>query len=325
MRRYSHFEQVEAAATAVAIGNFDGVHLGHRALLDRAVQRAKAAGAQPAVLTFDPHPVRVLAPAKAPPLITTESDKLALLEAAGIELVLAQRFGRAFAALSPDDFAGRVLVDGLAARHVVVGYDFRFGARRAGDVETLRDLGDRLGFAVHVISPQTPDGQHVASSSRIRADILAGRMADAAAQLGRPYHVSGVVVRGHQRGRALGFPTANLDTDAELRPATGIYAGWLDWGEGPRAAAVSVGHNPTFGEGAPRTIEAHVIDREGLDLYGRRARLWLTDRLRGEEKYDDLAALKAAIDRDVRRTRALLVDRTPPTALPPLASPAAGA
>lgn len=319
MRRYSHFEQVDEPATAVAIGNFDGVHLGHRALLDRAVRRAQAVGARPAVLTFDPHPVRVLAPAKAPPLITTETDKLALLGAVGIEVVLAQRFGRAFAGLSPEDFARKVLADGLAARHVVVGYDFRFGARRAGDVETLRDLGDRLGFAVDVISPQTPDGQHVASSSRIRADILAGRMAEAAAQLGRPYHVAGIVVRGHQRGRELGFPTANLETDAELLPATGIYAGWLDWGAGLRPAAVSVGHNPTFGDGAPRTIEAHVIDETGLDLYGLHARLWLTARLRGEEKYADLQALEAAIDRDVDHTRSLLNGQPPPDALPPLA------
>lgn len=319
MRRYSHFENVDERATAVAIGNFDGVHLGHRALLDRAIRRAEGAGAAPAVLTFDPHPVRVLAPAKAPPLITTEADKYALLAAVGIEVVLAQRFGRAFAALSPEDFAARVLVQGLAARHVVVGYDFRFGAKRAGDVETLRDLGDRAGFAVDVISPQTPDGEHVASSSRIRADIAAGRMRAAAAQLGRPFHVGGVIVRGHQRGRDLGFPTANLDSDAELRPATGIYAGWLDWGEGLRPAAISVGHNPTFGDGAPRTIEAHVIDAPGLDLYGLRCRLWLAERLRGEEKYADLPALSAAIDADVRRARALIADAPPPDALPPLA------
>ena len=325
MPRYSQFEHVSVNASAVAIGNFDGVHLGHRALLDRAVRRANAIGARPAVLTFDPHPVRILAPSKAPPLITREADKYALLEAAGIEVILAQRFDRAFAGLSPDDFAGKVLAQGLAARHVIVGYDFRFGARRAGDVETLRDLGDRLGFAVDVISPQTPDGANVASSSRIRADIVAGRMVEAAAQLGRPYHVAGTVVRGHQRGRALGFPTANLDTDAELRPATGIYAGWLDWGVGPRPAAVSVGHNPTFGEGAPRTIEAHVLDETDLELYGREARLWLVDRLRGEEKYPDLPALEAAIARDVRQTRALLAQGEPPTALPHLAPTERGA
>lgn len=318
MRRYSHFAHVDEPATAVAIGNFDGVHLGHRALLDRAVRRAEALDACPAVLTFSPHPSRVLAPARAPRLITTEDDKVALLGRAGIEAVLTQRFDRAFAGLSPEAFATEVLAEGLAARHVVVGYDFRFGARRAGDVDTLRDLGDRLGFAVDVISPQTPDGEHVASSSRIRADIVAGRMVQAAAQLGRPYHVGGTVVRGHQRGRDLGFPTANIDSDAELRPSTGIYAGWLDWGEQPHPAAVSVGHNPTFGEGAPRTVEAHVIDAEGLDLYGRRCRLWLVDRLRGEEKYEDLRALEAAIAGDVRRTRQLLAGEMAPTALPPL-------
>lgn len=321
MLRCSHFGEVPAdVATAVAIGNFDGVHLGHRALLDRAVRRAAERGARPAVLTFDPHPVRVLAPHKAPPLITTPDDKLALLEAAGIELTLAQRFDAAFAALGPVEFAERVLADGLGARWVVVGYDFHFGARRAGDVDTLRDLGDRLGFAVDVIAPQTPDGQHVASSSRIRADIAAGRMEAAAAQLGRPFHIAGPVVDGHKRGRRLGFPTANLHAETELAPATGIYAGWLDWGEGPQPAAVNIGHNPTFGESAPRTVEAHVIDRAGLDLYGRRCRLWLASRLRGEEKYAELSALEAAIAADVAQARALLADRPAPSALPPIAA-----
>lgn len=315
MRRYSEHEAVEVDASAVAIGNFDGVHLGHRALIERAGALAARLGGETAVLTFDPHPVRVLAPAKAPPLITTDDDKAALLEAAGVEVLLAQRFDRAFAALSPTTFVERVLWAGLRARAIVVGYDFRFGAGRAGDVETLRALGAERGVVVDVVSPQTGRGDEVASSSRVRRYVLAGEMEAAEALLGRPFHVTGVVVHGHRRGHALGFPTANITAETELTPAIGIYAGWLDWGEGRRQAVVSVGHNPSFGAGAPRTIEAHVIDAEGLDLYGKRCRLWLARRQRDEQTFADLDALKAAIGRDRDVARAWLAERRPP-ALP---------
>ncbi|MCB9543575.1 MAG: bifunctional riboflavin kinase/FAD synthetase [Myxococcales bacterium] len=313
MLRFSHHEEVAGvAATAVAIGNFDGVHLGHLALLDEARRRARASGAAPAVLTFDPHPVRLLAPTKAPPLITTPADKEALLAAAGVEVLLAQRFDRTFAALSPVEFAERVLVAGLRARAVVVGYDFCFGAKRAGDTETLRALGERLGFAVAVIAPQTGGGDEVASSSRVREHVAAGEMEAAAAVLGRPFHVSGPVVHGFRRGHDLGFPTANIAPETELEPAVGIYAGWLDWGAGRRPAVVSVGHNPSFGAGAPRTVEAHVIDASGLDLYGRHCRLWLGTRLRDEQTFADLDALVAAIGRDRDAARDWLAGRPPP-------------
>lgn len=315
MRRYSHHEAVEVEAAAVAIGNFDGVHLGHRALIDRTRALAAQVGGATAVLTFDPHPVRVLAPSKAPPLITTDDDKAALLEAAGVEVLLAQRFDRAFAALDPMTFIERVLWSGLRARAIVVGYDFRFGAQRAGDVEMLRTAGAARGVTVEVIEPQTGRGDEVASSSRVRRYVVAGEMEAAESLLGRPFHVTGVVVHGHRRGHALGFPTANVEAETELTPAVGIYAGWLDWGEGRRAAVVSVGHNPSFGAGAPRTIEAHVIDAQGLDLYGKRCRLWLARRQRDEETFPDLEALKAAIGRDRDSARAWLAERHPPDAL----------
>ncbi|MEZ4434294.1 MAG: riboflavin biosynthesis protein RibF, partial [bacterium] len=290
-----------------------GVHLGHRALVDRTRALAAAHEAEAAVLTFDPHPVRVLAPDKAPPLITTDDDKALLLADAGVEVLLAQRFDRAFAALTPIEFVDAVLVAGLRARAVIVGYDFRFGARRAGDLDTLRALGAERGFAVEVISAQTGRGDEIASSSRVRAYVGAGEMEAAEALLGRPFHVTGTIVHGHRRGHALGFPTANIEAETELAPAVGIYAGWLDWGEGRRPAVVSVGHNPTFGAGAPRTIEAHVIDATGLDLYERRCRLWLARRQRDEETFAGLEALKAAIGRDRDLARAWLAERAPPT------------
>lgn len=315
MRVFDHYDELDGQTpTAVAIGNFDGVHRGHLALLGRTTRYATERGLIPAVLTFEPHPVRVLAPHRAPPLIVDRHDKIALLGAAGIEWVLAQRFDRVFAGLSPGDFAERVLHGGLCARAVVVGYDFNFGARRAGDADTLRDLGEALGFTVHVVAPQTAGGEHVASSSRVREAVRGGDMAQAAAVLGRPFHLRGAVVKGHQRGREMGFPTANLEVTTDLPPATGIYAGWLDWGEGPRPTAVNIGYNPTFGDG-PRTIEAHVIDAPDLNLYGRTCRLWLERRTRGEVRFASLAELRAAIDADVAGIRAWLARRSPP-ALP---------
>jgi riboflavin kinase/FMN adenylyltransferase len=165
---------------------------------------------------------------------------------------------------------------------------------------------------VAVIAAQRGQGDEIASSSRIREHVAAGRMEAAAALLGRPFHLSGAVVHGHRRGHALGFPTANIAPETELSPAVGIYAGWLDWGAGRRPTVVSIGHNPSFGAGAPRTVEAHVIDAAGLDLYGRRCRLWLATRLRDEQTFADLEALKAAIGRDRDEARAFLAGRAPP-------------
>mgnify|MGYP002631280077 CR=1 FL=1 len=315
MRRASHFTELTAPpqGAVVTIGNFDGVHRGHQALLALAVERARATGRVPTVLTFEPHPVRVLAPDLAPPLICTLEDKRALLAARGIELLLEQRFDPAFAALSPEAFVRTVLVDHLGARAVVVGYDFTFGARRAGTTVTLAQLGDRLGFDLDVLAARAVGEGLVASSTRVRAFVLEGKVRGATLVLGRPFHVNGVIARGQQRGRLLGFPTANLATDSELLPRRGVYACWLDWGEGARPAVANIGFNPTFGDGPGQpTVEAHVIDAAGLDLYGRPSRLYFVERLRDEQKFDGADALARCIARDRDVARGLLAVEQPP-------------
>ncbi len=307
MRVLSTHERSEREpGTAVTIGNFDGVHLGHRALIDAATAFARSTDSLSCVLTFEPHPVRVLAPRLAPPLICNRADKAHLLERAGVELLVEQPFDRDFAGISPETFARQVLWKGLAARHVVVGYDFTFGRKRAGTTSTLKTLGAELGFSVEVVEARVVAGGLVASSTKVREFVLGGRMRGAALVLGRPYHLFGRVVRGDQRGRGLGFPTANLAVDTELLPKVGVYAGWLDWGEGARAAVVNLGLRPTFtgGDAQPR-VEAHVIDAE-LDLYGRDCRLFFAERLRDERRFDGIEALSAQIAADRDAARAVL-------------------
>ncbi len=295
---HDYREVVSTRRAAVTIGNFDGVHLGHRALLARVAAVAGPSRAR-AVLTFEPHPRAVLCPGSAPPRLCSAKDRRELLAGAGVELLLEQRFDREFAEKSPEAFVRDVLVDGLHAAHVVVGYDFSFGARARGDRETLVALGTSHDFTVEAVGAQHADGA-VASSTRVRELVRAGDLEGAASVLGRRFHLSGVVVKGAQRGRTLGFPTANLRCDATLLPATGVYAGWLDWGRGPSRAVVNIGFNPTFGDRDARTVEAHVLGRDDLDLYDRRARLFLLRRLRAELRFDGPEALRAQIlmDRD---------------------------
>lgn len=318
MRTFGDYREIEPAGpSAVTIGNFDGVHRGHRALLARVTAWRDAAGphARAVVVTFDPHPVRVLAPSLAPPLLTASDDKRRLLARAGIDLVLEQRFDRALAALTPAEFARGVLHEALGARHVVVGYDFTFGARRTGNVETLRALGASLGFDVDVVPPQLVGEGLVASSTKVRELLLEGRVEGAALVLGRPFHVAGAVVVGDQRGRTLGFPTANVRPSGELTPRPGIYAGWLDWGDTPRPAAISVGTNPTFGASELR-IEAHVLEAPvGLDLYDRHVHLYFTNRLRDEQRFDGLQPLVDQIGRDCDQARSLTAGPPPESLL----------
>jgi riboflavin kinase/FMN adenylyltransferase len=295
--------------TAVAIGNFDGVHLGHQALLAEARRRAHGPGATVA-LTFMPHPARVLAPAKAPPLIMPLARRLELLAQAGADVVVIQPFTPEFAAVEADDFVRRVLARELGAADVVVGFDFSFGKGRAGNVQRLQALGAELGIGVAVIPPVTVDGLPC-SSTRVRSLVAAGDLRPAASLLGRAFELEGTVVRGAARGRSLGFPTANLAPDTELAPRLGIYAARARLSDGPddataHVAAVSVGRNPTFeGPTAPVTVEAHLLDFTG-DLYGRRLRLELIDWLREERKFDSIDALVAQIGADVARVRALM-------------------
>jgi riboflavin kinase/FMN adenylyltransferase len=295
---------------AVAIGNFDGVHRGHRALLDEARARAARAGGAAAVLTFTPHPARLFAPAKAPPLIMSLDRRLALCAEAGIEVAIVEAFTPAFAAIEAEAFVRRVLAQDLAAQDVVVGYDFSFGRGRKGDVALLSAVGSELGIGVAVIPPVTIDGLPC-SSTRIRELCGGGEVERAAALLGRPVEIEGRVVRGAARGKALGFPTANVTPEGELVPRIGIYAGRARILEGPGAgtahrAAVSIGRNPTFtGEGAPVTVEAYLLDFDG-DLYDRRLRLELVERLRDEQRFASVDALVAQIHADVARVRALV-------------------
>ncbi|MFL5305572.1 MAG: bifunctional riboflavin kinase/FAD synthetase [Polyangia bacterium] len=298
-----------APRTAVAIGNFDGVHLGHQALIAEARARGQAPDSAVA-LTFMPHPARVLAPAKAPPLIMPLDRRLALLAQAGADVAVVQPFTPAFAAVEAQNFVADVLVRDLGAADVVVGYDFTFGRGRAGNVQRLQEWGTALGVSVAVIPAVTVDGAPC-SSTRIRTLVAGGEMQRAAALLGRPFEVEGVVVRGAARGRTLGFPTANVAPETELAPRLGIYAARArireDDTTGPVfVAAVSIGRNPTFeADGAPVTVEAHLLDFTG-DLYGRRLRLELVEWLRDEQRFASVDALVAQIAADVARVRALM-------------------
>jgi riboflavin kinase / FMN adenylyltransferase len=295
---------------AVAIGNFDGVHLGHQALLAEARSRATRRGGPSAVLTFTPHPARLFAPAKAPPLIMSLERRLELLAEAGVDIAVVEPFTRAFAAIEAEEFVRRVLAQDLAAAEVVVGYDFSFGRGRAGNVARLGELGDELGLGVAVNPPVSVDGLPC-SSTRVRELCGAGEVAAAARLLGRPVEVEGCVARGAARGRALGFPTANVVPEGELLPKLGIYAARariLDGVQGGqvRRAALSIGRNPTFT--SPDTavsVEAYLLDYDG-DLYGRRLRLEILDRLRDEQRFDTIDALVQQIHADVDRVRALV-------------------
>jgi riboflavin kinase / FMN adenylyltransferase len=300
-------------APAVAIGNFDGVHRGHMALLERAKARAAAARGQSAVLTFEPHPAVVLAPRLAPRLITPLDRKLELISAAGIEACIVEPFDRDLAGLPPAEFARVVLADAIGARTVVVGFDFTFGHRRAGNTALLRELGRDLGFDVDVVEAFTVDGL-VASSTRVRGFVGEGNMAGARLLLGRDFDVSGRVVRGAGRGRGLGIPTANIAPDGQLLPASGIYAVWLELlpdGAGSpidRArmpGAASLGTNPTFDGAGELTLEVHVLDFDG-DLYDRRVRVGFVERLRGERRFPGVAELVDQIHRDIADTRRIL-------------------
>ena len=294
---------------AVAVGNFDGVHIGHQALLREARARAERHAARAAILTFTPHPARLFAPAKAPPLIMPLARRLELCAEAGIDLAIVEPFTREFAATPADAFVRDVLGRDLRARDVVVGYDFSFGRGRAGDAAVLVRLGASLGIDVAVIRP-VAIGDTSCSSTRIRELVAAGDTVGATRLLGRPFELEGLVVRGAGRGRGLGFPTANIAAEGELRPALGIYAARARVLDGElagqvHAAALSVGRNPTFTSAADVSVEAYLLDFEG-DLYGRRLRVEVGERLRDELKFDSVAALVTQIDRDVARVRQLV-------------------
>jgi riboflavin kinase/FMN adenylyltransferase len=287
---------------AVTLGNFDGVHLGHRALLEAARRVAEPEGWLVRAVTFDPHPAAVLAPERAPALLTTVARRAELLRAFGADDVEVLRFDADLAQLTPERFAREVLSEGLRARAVVVGPDFRFGRGRSGDAQRLTNLGAELGFARIAVEPVLEDGE-VVSSTRVRAALGEGAVAEAARLLGRAHEVTGTVVRGDGRGRTLGVPTANLACEPVLLPADGVYAvlGRV-LGEGALLRGVAnLGVRPTFGAG--RSAEVHFFDLD-RDLYGARVRIAFVERLRTERRFDGLDALKAQIALDLRAGRA---------------------
>lgn len=292
----------------LTVGNFDGIHLGHRAILETVVDRARSLSGQAVVHTFEPHPRKVLQPGKAPRLLTTLEQKLELLEAAGTDVVVVEPFTLEFAKTSADVFIRDVLHERIAPVEVYVGYDFHFGRDREGSMRMLTEMGPRLGFAVTVI-PEVTVGAGDVNSTRIRELLGGAEVEKANEMLGRSYTVRGVVVVGEQRGRALGFPTANLEAENEVLPAAGVYAGrarLLDPGDPEAgsswAAVTNVGTRPTFEASGRMLAEAHLIDFEG-DVYGRRIEVAFEHHLRAERRFDGVDALREQIRADVAEAR----------------------
>jgi riboflavin kinase/FMN adenylyltransferase len=298
--------------SVVTIGSYDGVHRGHQLIIGRTVERARELGLPAVVVTFDPHPREVVRPGSHPPLLAPHHRRAELMAELGVDALLILPFTVEFSRLSPADFLVKVLVDKLHAALVVEGPNFRFGHKATGDVTVLQELGDTYDYDVEVVElyeSGAAGGGEPFSSTLARRLVAEGDVAGAREVLGRPHRVEGVVVRGAQRGRELGFPTANLDTLPHTAiPADGVYAGWLT-AEGERMpAAISVGTNPQFA-GTERTVEAHVIDRVGwLDLYGFHVAVDFLAYLRGQETFDSLEGLLERIRGDVKRVRELVGD-----------------
>ncbi|MFD5277407.1 bifunctional riboflavin kinase/FAD synthetase [Pseudarthrobacter sp. NPDC058362] len=307
--------------SVVTFGNFDGVHRGHQQVLSQLIRSARLSGAKSVAVTFDPHPAVIHRPEAAPEMIMGLPDKLEALGELGLDAVLVMKYSLDLASLTPEEFVRQYLVDCLHASQVVIGHDARFGRGNSGDLDTMKELGGKFGFDVQVISEFGSEGYPLheddgkdrrCSSTWVREALREGDVATAAAVLGRPHRMRGEVVHGAARGRALGFPTANLSPDASgLIPADGIYAGWLVDQAGKRwPAAISVGSNPTF-DGVSRQVEAHVIDRpkeavEDFDLYGQTVVVEFVSRLRGMVAYRGPEALVEQMRLDVVQTHDLL-------------------
>lgn len=307
---WRHFNEVPAdlGSTVVSVGNFDGVHRGHQHVLQRARETADEIGVDTVVVvTFDPHPIAVLRPEHAPPTLTSIETRVKLLVEQGVDAVLVIPFDREIAAWGPDRFVEDVIVGPLHAKAVVVGANFRFGSRAAGDVALLKEAGEVRGFTVEGVP--LDGGPQVWSSTYVRNCLAAGDVAGAAEALGRPFTVRGMVVQGDQRGREMGFPTANVPMPArEAAPIDGVYAGRLtrlDTGE-TFPAAISVGTNPTFAGVRERRVESYVLDRTDLELYGVEVEVAFVERLRGMVAFEGMEALIETMHGDVRNAREIL-------------------
>ncbi len=288
----------------LTIGVFDGVHRGHQQIVGRAVERARDTGLPSVVLTFDPHPSEVVRPGSHPPVLTSGRRKAELLAGLGVDVGCVLPFTVEFSRLGPAEFVHEVLVERLHVAAVVVGENFRFGHRAAGDVAMLRSLGTSFGFATEGV-PLLREGDVTISSTYVRACVDAGDVRQASTALGRDHRLEGIVVRGDGRGRQLGYPTANVHADRHAAiPADGIYAGRVVLGERRLPAAISIGTKPTF-EGKERAVEPYILDFDE-DIYGDEIGVEFAVRLRGQERYDRIEDLVAQIDRDVERTRQAL-------------------
>lgn len=291
--------------SVLTVGTFDGVHLGHQAILRYLRERAEHVGGVPTVVSFDPHPREVVTGERVP-LLTTLEERAELLREHGIERFVVLPFTRDLSNLTPEDYVERVLIGTIGLREIVIGYDHRFGKNRAGDRSTLEKLGAEHGFSVDVIPEQLVQDQTV-SSSAIRRLLEAGDVAGAARMLGRPYALTGTVVRGDQRGRTIGFPTANLrvHSDRKLVPALGVYAVRVEHGDERLGGMMNVGRRPTFEADGAVSVEVHLFDFDG-DIYGDRLRVHFVARIRDEVKFDGVEALVARLRQDEAESRAVL-------------------
>ncbi|MGW1895010.1 bifunctional riboflavin kinase/FAD synthetase [Streptomyces sp. NPDC002004] len=311
MQRWRGLEDIpeDWGRSVVTIGSYDGVHRGHQLIIGRAVARARELGVPSVVVTFDPHPSEVVRPGSHPPLLAPHHRRAELMGELGVDALLILPFTAEFSRLSPADFVVKVLVDKLHAKAVVEGPNFRFGHRAAGNVAFLRELGATYDYEVEVVDlfmRGEAGGGEPFSSTLTRRLIAEGEVAGAAEILGRPHRVEGVVVRGAQRGRELGFPTANVETLPHTAiPADGVYAGWLHVGDEAMPAAISVGTNPQF-DGTERTVEAYAIDRVGLDLYGLHVAVDFLAFVRGQARFASIEELLDAIADDVKRSSELI-------------------
>ncbi|MEV5510489.1 bifunctional riboflavin kinase/FAD synthetase [Streptomyces orinoci] len=311
MQRWRGLEDIpqDWGRSVVTIGSYDGVHRGHQMIIGRAVERAHELGVPSVVVTFDPHPSEVVRPGSHPPLLAPHHRRAELIERLGVDAVLVLPFTADFSKLSPADFVVKVLVDKLHAKLVVEGPNFRFGHRAAGNVDFLAELGETYDYEVEVVDLKLTGeagGGLPFSSTLVRRLVAEGDVAGAMEVLGHPHRVEGVVVRGAQRGRELGFPTANIETLPHTAiPADGVYAGWLVVSGESMPAAISVGTNVQF-DARERTVEAYAIDRVDLDLYGLHAAVDFLAYLRGMEKFESIEALLERMAEDVRQARDLV-------------------
>ena len=290
----------------LTIGNFDGVHKAHLALFEKVKERAKEIGGESAVMTFDPHPVKVMRPENAPPLITPIHQKIKLIEQSGVDVIFCLPFTKEFSQTTAREFVENILVRKIGIKELVVGYDYSFGKGREGNIELLKELGNHFNYRVHVVGP-VKIGETLVSSTSIRNLVMEGRLDEARILLGRHYEVAGTVIKGKNRGaRLLGFPTANLKLIDELTPKMGVYAVYVLFNGDAYQGVTNIGYNPTFGNGA-FSVETHLLDFEG-DLLGKTIRVQFIARLRDEKTFENAEALAEQIQKDIDAARKILRD-----------------